>query len=279
MILNADATFSLRRAAADVEEVRRLHAVELDDVHRRHGEAGAVDHAADRAVERDVVEIVLRGFDLLGVLFGDVAQCRHVGMAEQRVVVEADLGVEADQLLVLGDDQRIHFEQAHVLLGERLVEAGEQRAHLLLQIGIEAERLGDAPHVMRADAGHRIDRDRDDLVGRVVRDLLDVHAAFGRDHDRDARGLAVEQHRQIELLVDRGAVLDVEPVDDLALRSGLVRHQGRAEDARRFLLHVVDRFHDLDAAGLAAAAGVDLRLHHPDRTAELLGGASRPHRR
>ena len=34
----------------------------------------------------------------------------------------------------------------------------------------------------------RIDRDRDDLVRRVVRDLLDVHAAFGRDHDRDARG-------------------------------------------------------------------------------------------
>ena len=38
-------------AAADVEEVRRLAAVELDDVHRAHGEAGAVDEAADVAVE------------------------------------------------------------------------------------------------------------------------------------------------------------------------------------------------------------------------------------
>ena len=69
MILNAAATFSLRGAAADVEEVRRRFAVELDDVHRRHGEAGAVDHAADGAVERDVVEVVLRGLDLLLVLF------------------------------------------------------------------------------------------------------------------------------------------------------------------------------------------------------------------
>ena len=43
-------------------------------------------------------------------------------MAEQRVVVEADLGVEADQLPVLGDDQRIDLEQAHVLLDERLVQ-------------------------------------------------------------------------------------------------------------------------------------------------------------
>ena len=45
-------------AAADVEEIRRRLAVELDDVHGRHGQAGAVDHAADGAVERDVVEIV-----------------------------------------------------------------------------------------------------------------------------------------------------------------------------------------------------------------------------
>jgi hypothetical protein len=56
------------RAAADVEEVGGLRAIQLDDVHRRHGEAGAVDHAADLAVERDVVEVELRGLELLGVL-------------------------------------------------------------------------------------------------------------------------------------------------------------------------------------------------------------------
>ena len=38
-----------------------------------------------------------------------------------------------------------------------------------------------------------------------------------------------------------------------------------------FLLHVVDRFDDLDAAGLAAAAGVNLRLHDPDGPAKFLG--------
>ena len=95
MILNAAVTFSLRGAAADVEEVGRARAVELDDVHRRHGEAGAVDHAADVAVERDVGEVVFRRLDLLGVLFGLVAQRDDVGVAVERVVVEGDLGVEA----------------------------------------------------------------------------------------------------------------------------------------------------------------------------------------
>ena len=40
-------------AAADVEEVGGLAAGALDQVHRGHGQTGAVDHAADRAVELD----------------------------------------------------------------------------------------------------------------------------------------------------------------------------------------------------------------------------------
>ncbi len=47
-------------SAADVEEVGRLAAGEFDDVHGGHGQPGAVDHAADAAVQRDVVQAVLR---------------------------------------------------------------------------------------------------------------------------------------------------------------------------------------------------------------------------
>ena len=52
-------------AAADIEKVGGFLAIELDDVHRCHGETGAVHHAADRAVERDVGKIVFGGLDLL----------------------------------------------------------------------------------------------------------------------------------------------------------------------------------------------------------------------
>ena len=61
-------------AAADIEEVGRLAARQLDDVHRRHRQAGAVDHAADVAVEPDVVERELRRLDLERILLADVAQ-------------------------------------------------------------------------------------------------------------------------------------------------------------------------------------------------------------
>ena len=77
-------------------------AVVRDRVHRAHREAGAVHDAADRAVERDVVQPVARGLDLLRVLLVEVAQLDDVGLAEERVVVEAHLRVERDEVAVLG---------------------------------------------------------------------------------------------------------------------------------------------------------------------------------
>src|SRR5690606_14221062 len=68
---------------------------------------------------------------------------------------------------------------------------------------------------------------------------------------------------------------DIEAIDLLAGRTRLMGDEGRAEKARRFGLHVVERFHDLDAAGLAASTGMDLRLDDVDGTTELLRGGDR----
>ena len=180
-------------AAADVEEVGGLHAVELDDVHGGHGEAGAVDHAADLAVELDVVEVVLGGLDLGRVFLVDVAQLGDVLVPEERVVVEVDLGVEAEELAGLGHDQRVDLEQRSCPSRRRRVELADQLDALVDLVACQLQRRGDFAAVERRIAGGRIDRQRDDLVGRVVRDLLDVHAAFGGGDEGDARGRAVDQ--------------------------------------------------------------------------------------
>jgi len=83
------------RASSDVEEVGGVAAVELEDVHRRHGEAGAVDEAANVAVELDEVEAVLGGVDLSRVLLRLVAHGKDVLLAELGVLVKAELGVHA----------------------------------------------------------------------------------------------------------------------------------------------------------------------------------------
>jgi hypothetical protein len=99
---------------------------------------------------------------------------------------------------------------------EGVVELGEHLGRLLGEVAGEAERRGDRAAVVRHQAGRRIDGDRLDLLGRVVGDRLDVHAALGRGDDRDAAGLAVDQQREIEFLGDVDAVGDVEPLDLLA---------------------------------------------------------------
>ena len=87
------------RAAADVEEVGRLAAGPLHEVHRRHREAGAVDHAADVALELDERQVVAARLDVGRVLGVEVAQRLEVGVAGERRVVERDLRVEADEPL------------------------------------------------------------------------------------------------------------------------------------------------------------------------------------
>ena len=49
-----------------------------------------------------------------------------------------------------------------------------------------------------------------------------------------------------------------------------MRDQDGTQQALGFLRNVLDRLDHLDAAGLAAATGMNLSLHHPHRPAELV---------
>ena len=112
-----------RGAAADVEEVGRRAARIFDHVHRRHREAGAVDDAADVAVEADIVEVVLGGLDLARVFLRMIAHVGDVAAAEQGVVVERHLGVERQHAVVLRHHQRIDFDHRRVEIAERAIGA------------------------------------------------------------------------------------------------------------------------------------------------------------
>ena len=103
----------------------------------------------------------------------------------------------------------------------------------------------------------------------------------------DPAGLAVDQQREVEFLGDVDAVGDVEALDLLALRPGLDGDQRPAEHLGRMVADVVDRLSEADAAlgvgrglelALAAAAGVDLGLHDPHGTGQLLARPRPPRR-
>ena len=55
-------------------------------------------------------------------------------------------------------------------------------------LALQAEPEGDLAGVIALHAGSGIDRDAQDLLGVLGRNLLDLHAAIGRGHHRDAGG-------------------------------------------------------------------------------------------
>src|SRR5690606_15373514 len=111
----------LGRAAANVEEVGRFAAVMLDDVHRRHGQSGTVDHAADVAVQGDVGQAEFRSLDFLFVFFVEVAQFQNLRMPEKGVVVEVEFRVQRYDVAGTGDHQRVDLRQRTVFFHEHPV--------------------------------------------------------------------------------------------------------------------------------------------------------------
>ncbi len=117
-------------AAAHIQEIRRLAAVQLNQVHGRHGQAGAIHHAGDIAVERHIVEFVLRRLALHGILLRVIAHRGQILVPKQRVVFDVDLGIQGQKIAVRGDDQRIDLHQAGIAFQIQLVDRVRDFAEL-----------------------------------------------------------------------------------------------------------------------------------------------------
>src|SRR5204863_1916385 len=113
--------------------------------------------------------------------------------------------------------------------------------------------------------------DSDDLLRRFRCHLFDIHAALGRGNAGRAAAAPVDEHGEIDLAGDLGALFDIDALDLFALGPRLMGNQLHAEHGIGPRDDLLDRTADLDPARLAAAAGMDLGLHHPNGTVELLG--------
>ncbi len=209
------------------------------------------------------------------VLLGGVAHAREPRLTIQRVVLDVDLRVERDDLALARDDERVDLDEARVALVKQLHELGEQLRELRLLLLAELEPEREPPCLVARQPARRVQRDREDLLGSLLGDLLDVHAAGARGDDRDALGRAVDEHAEVNLALDVGSGLHVDPVHGQPVGTALVRGQARAEHGLGVRLDLLRRPGELDAARLAAAAGVHLGLDDPERAAERLGDGPR----
>lgn len=174
-------------------------------------------------------------------------------MAEERTVVEVELGVECHDIVIFGDDERVDLREAAVLADKGPVEVHHELRDLANSIVREVHPVGHAARLERQQTDGRVDVLLEDLVRHLSGDLLDLHAALLRAHHDDARRLAVDDERKIVFLLDGRSGLDEQAVDALAGRARLMRDEDLAEEFLRRFLDGFKRVDDLDAARLAAA--------------------------
>ncbi len=251
------------RAAADVEEVRRRAADLVHDVDGAHREPGTVGDDADVAVEPDVLQTPLVRDPLARVAHLRRVVLLVLGVAEHRVVVERDLGVERVHTTVGREDERVDLDQVGVALGVRTPELEQDVDRAVGRRRVEVGRLDPRAALRLAEPVDGIDVDAGDGVGVLLGDLLDLDAALRRQHPEVQLGAAVERERRVVLLGDVARLLDPDHLDDVAL-------DVHPEDRVGVRADLVGVGSELDAAGLAPAAHLHLGLHH-DRVAEGVG--------
>ena len=151
----------------------------------------------------------------------DVAQFGQLWVAEHGVVVEADLGVEGEEVAGFGDDERVDFDEAAIERDEQLAEGLHE---LLGRANARAGELklgGELADLVRLQAGVGAERFFENQLGRFLGDVFDVHAAGAAGHeDGQARG-AVDDDAEVKLAGDVAAGFDEDAADGLAFGAGL----------------------------------------------------------
>src|SRR5690606_7026178 len=163
------------------------------------------------------------------------------------------LGIQAVQVAVLLDHQRVDLEQGQVVVLEQLGEANEDVGELLDLVALQAELESQLAALVRLGADQRVDGGLENLLGGVLGDLLDVHAALGGGHEHDATAGTIDHGAEVQLLVDVGAGFDQDLADRLAIGVGLVGHQALAQPLSGERLGVLLALDQLHTARLAAA--------------------------
>jgi hypothetical protein len=138
-------------------------------------------------------------------------------------------------------------------------------------VGLGKARFGDDLRGHgRIEADERVDLHPGELVGVLDGEGLDVHAPLDAAHREVGAVGPVEQEAEVILLRDLGTLGDHHPLDGVAL-------DVHAEDLRGQGLRLLGGSGHLDAPGLAASAGLHLRLDDDDAPAlgsDPLGGGA-----
>ncbi len=199
----------------------------------------------------------------------------QLGLTVHGVAVDVDLGIQAVQVAVFFDDQRVDFQQRQIVVGKQFAQAYEDVGELLDLVTFQAQLESQVTALVRLRANQRVDSGFEDLFGSLFSNLLDLNTTFGGGHEHDTASRTINYSAQIQFLSDVGAGFNQDLADRLAIGVSLVSHQTLTQPllGEGFCIFLaLDQF---DATGLTTATSVNLSLDDPHVAANLFTGLGR----
>ena len=211
------------------------------------------------------------GLHFLRVFLVEIAHRRDLLAPVQGIAVKGHLGIQRHQQALVHHRQRIDLGEQRIVVPEAAVEGLHQFRRLRYLPAGKADLRGDLAALKIHQADRGIDRLPDDLLGVARGRLLDVHSSGRAGDDGDALRAAVDHQAEVVFLVNPDGLLDQDTLHQSPRRPGLGSDHVAADQLVGVVPDLVDGPGHLDAAALAAPAGMDLRLDHPALAAEFLG--------
>src|SRR5688572_10757595 len=137
--------FFFGSAAADIQKIRRLATAQLDDIHGRHRQAGAVNHASDITIQGDIGELKLACFDFARVLLVQITQRDDIFMPIERIAIEVHLCVQCHDLTLFSYDDRVYLSDRTIGIVKGAIQRLHDSGHFADQLTRDVETIGKPP--------------------------------------------------------------------------------------------------------------------------------------
>src|SRR5882757_3484511 len=224
----------------------------VDDVHRRHRQAGAICENANISVELDKPQPAGSAALFQQCHLRSGRYLDELRLPGCRSIVQDKLAIQRDDLAPTQKRERVDFHQLGIPLAKDAIELDEHVCNGVgrgPQIQIAKER----GRIQRAKTTRDIDDMSPDRVGLLVGHFLDIHSALRREQDKRTSTGYVDQDGRIQFTLDRAALLDKDTLDTAA-----------ADHHAKYLAcgggALLGPVRHLDTTGFSAFAGRHLRL-------------------
>ena len=183
-------------------------------------------------------------------------------MTKEAVVVERHLCVKRDQLPIAGEDAGIDFEHGRICIDEGAMQRLKKRRRVVGNVARKPKAERKFARLIRLQTDRWMDNLLNNGLGIFFGDFFDFHATRAARHEDDPSDAAVHEKRKVKFALDVDTFFNEQPLDNPAAGTGLDRDEIHAEHTAGNFGGFIRRMDKLNAAGLSAATGVNLRLHY-----------------